>query len=83
MALVALVLLVGLLGAARAFDSLVDRAALAEFFEATGGSEWTDRTNWLAANASMCTWFGVTCSGDGSRVTSLCVAMRGGGGGSA
>ena len=59
-----------------------DRAALVDLYTATGGAGWTDNTGWNTP-AGVCTWFGVTCSGDGSRVTSLCVAMRGGGGGSA
>jgi hypothetical protein len=53
-----------------------DRAALVDLYTATGGAGWTYKAGWNTA-AGVCTWFGVTCSGDGSRVTELCVAMRG------
>ena len=54
-----------------------DRAALVDLDTATGGAGWTYKAGWNTA-AGVCTsWFGVTCSGDRSRVTELCVAMRG------
>ena len=46
-----------------------DRAALVALYNATGGSNWTDNTNWLSA-APLGDWFGVETDGDG-RVTEL------------
>ena len=57
---------------------LGDRAALADLYNATGGPGWYNSTNWNTA-AGVCTWFGVTCSADGSRVTQLCGAGAGAG----
>ena len=44
-----------------------DRTALTNIFNATGGLEWTDNTNWLDPDVS--TWFGVTV--ENNRVTRL------------
>ena len=52
---------------AAAADS--DRAALAAFYEATGGRNWTQRDNWLT-DAPLGNWHGVETDGDG-RVTTL------------
>ena len=46
-----------------------DRAALVAFFEATGGSGWTRRTNWLT-EAPVRDWHGVLAPRDG-RVSGL------------
>ncbi len=55
-----------------------DRAALVDLYTATGGAGWTYKTGWNTA-AGVCTWAGVYCGGDGSRVTQLCGARSGGG----
>jgi hypothetical protein len=47
-----------------------DRAALVDLYTAAGGAGWTYKTGWNTS-AGVCTWAGVTCSGDGSRVTQL------------
>lgn len=39
-----------------------DSLALQAFYQATGGPNWTNRTNWLSGNVS--TWFGVTVTND-------------------
>ncbi|MGZ8867849.1 MAG: fibronectin type III domain-containing protein, partial [Thermoanaerobaculia bacterium] len=39
-----------------------ERDALIAFYNATGGAEWSERTNWLGAAGSECAWFGVTCN---------------------
>ena len=44
-----------------------DRTALTNIFNATGGIDWTDNTNWLDPDVS--TWFGVTVANN--RVTRL------------
>ena len=46
-----------------------DRAALAAFYDATGGPDWTDRTNW-ASDEPLDAWHGVTTDADG-RVAEL------------
>ena len=46
-----------------------DRAALEALYDATGGADWTDGTNWKTT-APLDTWFGVTTD-DGGRVTEL------------
>jgi hypothetical protein len=51
-------------------DDPRDRAALADFYRATSGAQWVDRTGWLDDNVSYCVWSGVQCSFDG-RVEAL------------
>jgi Leucine-rich repeat (LRR) protein len=46
-----------------------DRAILVEFYNATNGLGWINKTNWLQGD-SPCNWFGVTCDGN-NRVTGL------------
>ena len=46
-----------------------DRAALVAFYNATGGPNWTDSTNWLSSEP-LGEWYGVETDGDG-RVTGL------------
>ena len=60
-AFVALALL-GIAPCALGADAPADRAALATLYAATGGANWADRSNWLVASASMCTWSGVECA---------------------
>ena len=43
-------------------------AVLAEFYKATNGPNWINKTNWLA-NCDPCSWYGVTCTN--GRVRSL------------
>ena len=47
----------------------VDRAALVALYNATGGPNWTNNTNWLT-NAPMAQWHGVTVDANG-RVAKL------------
>jgi Leucine-rich repeat (LRR) protein len=61
-ALVATLVLASLLlPAARAVDSVVDRTALVDFYQAMGGAQWIRNASWLAPNMSMCSWYGVVC----------------------
>ena len=46
-----------------------DRVALVALYNATGGANWTNRTNWLS-NSPIGEWHGVTTN-DGGRVTEL------------
>ena len=56
-------------GAAAQDGAAVDRAALETLYDATGGANWTDGTNWKT-EAPLDTWFGVTID-DAGRVTAL------------
>ena len=47
-----------------------DRAVLRVFYNATGGANWTDNTNWGSLAVPLSEWYGVTTDADG-RVTSL------------
>lgn len=46
----------------RAIDWAADRRALTDLYQAMGGAQWTRKTNWLASNISMCSWYGVVCA---------------------
>ncbi len=50
-------------------SSATDRAALEALYDATGGPDWIDDTNWKTA-APLGEWYGVTTDADG-RVTGL------------
>ena len=52
-----------------AFDSSTDREALVALYNATGGPNWTDNTNWLS-DEPLGSWYGVTTDESG-RVTEL------------
>ena len=39
-----------------------EREALVALYQATGGSQWTNRTGWLGAAGSECDWYGVQCN---------------------
>ncbi len=47
----------------------IDREALISFYNATGGPDWTNRSNWVS-NTPIGTWYGVTADADG-RVNDL------------
>ena len=48
-----------------------ERDALIALYESTNGPGWTDRTNWLGAPGTECTWFGVGCDETQSNVIDL------------
>ena len=48
-----------------------ERDALVALYNATGGDNWTDNTNWLGAEGTECTWFGVTCHDDENNLRHL------------
>ena len=72
-ALIALLATIGLhvaLENAHAQDSVAaDRAALVALYNATGGANWTNNTNWLS-NEALSEWYGVATDATG-RVTEL------------
>ena len=55
--------------------AMKDREVLEALYEATGGPEWRDRTNWLS-EAPRGEWFGVVTDSNG-RVTSLALPGNG------
>lgn len=42
-----------------------EKAALIALYNATGGANWTNKTGWLGAEGTECSWFGVICDGTG------------------
>ena len=50
-------------------ESAADRAALVVLYNATGGANWTNKTNWMT-NTPIGQWYGVTTDASG-RVTNL------------
>ena len=62
-------------GNAYAQDSVEsDRAVLVALYNATGGPNWTDNTNWLS-NEPLSEWLGVATNDDG-RVTTLSLSVN-------
>lgn len=49
------------LSAATAAIPSVERDALIDLYNATGGDDWVDRTGWLGPPGTECSWFGVGC----------------------
>ncbi|MEK6372465.1 MAG: fibronectin type III domain-containing protein [Acidobacteriota bacterium] len=48
-----------------------ERDALVAVYNAAGGANWTDKTNWLGAPGTECDWYGVGCDETQSNVTNL------------
>jgi Leucine-rich repeat (LRR) protein len=69
--LVAAVAAVLLSSSAAAAIPASQRDALVSLYNATGGPGWRDRTNWLGAPGSECTWFGVSCDTGSTTVVEL------------
>ena len=53
-----------------AFTPNPDRAALVALYDATGGPNWVDSTNWLS-DLPVADWFGVAADADDGRVIGL------------
>lgn len=64
------VLLLSAVSASAAIPSS-EREALLALYESTDGPGWADRTNWLGAVGTECTWFGVGCDETQSNVVDL------------
>lgn len=47
------------------------RQALESLYNATGGANWSNRTGWMGAPGTECTWFGVYCDSFGNSVVAL------------
>jgi hypothetical protein len=54
-----------------------ERSALMAFYNATGGAHWTDRTGWLGAAGTECSWTGVECNAGGTTVAGLSLSENG------
>jgi Leucine-rich repeat (LRR) protein len=48
-----------------------ERNALIDLYNSTNGANWADKTGWLGAAGTECSWFGVTCDTDKTSVTRL------------
>jgi PKD repeat protein len=57
--------------AAEAAIPTSERNALIAFYNATGGSGWTNKYNWLGAPGTEGTWYGVTLDPTGTKVLEL------------
>lgn len=52
----------------------VERQALIELYQATGGDDWVRNDGWLGPEGTECDWFGISCSqheDGGRRVTGM------------
>ncbi len=50
-------------GFAHAQIPTAERDALIALYNSTDGDNWLDKTNWLGAVGTECSWFGVVCDG--------------------
>lgn len=48
-----------------------EREALVALYQSTNGNAWTDKTNWLGAAGTECTWYGVNCDAEQTHVEHL------------
>jgi len=48
-----------------------ERDALVALYQSTNGAAWTNKTNWLGATGTECTWYGVTCDETQTHVLDL------------
>ena len=57
-------------------DTVIDRTALRSLYDATGGADWNDSTNWLSS-APLGEWYGVATDDTSGRVTALDLSGNG------
>jgi hypothetical protein len=60
--------------AANAAVPATERAALVALYNATAGARWTDRSGWMGAAGTECSWYGVECNAASTSVTGLDLA---------
>src|SRR6476469_1855438 len=48
-----------------------ERDALIALYDATGGPQWTSSDNWKGAAGTECSWYGVNCDDDQTKVIGL------------
>jgi Leucine-rich repeat (LRR) protein len=76
--LLAAVSLLALAIPARAAVSKAERSALTALYKGTGGAKnWLDRTGWLGAVGTECSWKGVQCDQTGASVIGLALSENG------
>ena len=65
--------LCALLAAASADAAIPEsqRSALLAIYQSTNGPSWTNKTNWLGAPGTECTWYGVVCDAEEANVAHL------------
>jgi len=73
----AVVVSAGLAGSASAAIPTSERDALMAVYSSTNGASWTNKTNWLGAAGTECTWYGVTCDAGETTVTRLLLYANG------
>lgn len=56
---------------ARADIPAGERQVLVDLYASAGGANWSNKTNWLGAAGTECTWNGVTCDAGKTHVTVL------------
>lgn len=47
------------------------RSALLALYDSTGGTAWTNRTNWSGAPGTECTWYGIRCDAAATSVEQI------------
>lgn len=76
--LLAAVSLLALAVPARAAVPKAERSALTALYKSTGGAKkWLDRTGWLGATGTECSWKGVRCNTAGTSVIGLDLSENG------
>jgi Leucine-rich repeat (LRR) protein len=48
-----------------------ERTYLIAFYNQTNGGSWTNKTGWLGAAGTECTWYGITCNFAGDHVVKI------------
>ncbi|MEQ1635281.1 MAG: leucine-rich repeat domain-containing protein [Methylococcales bacterium] len=48
-----------------------ERDALVALYNSTNGANWINKTGWLGAAGTECSWYGIFCGGAGNNVLSL------------
>lgn len=54
-----------------------ERDVLIEFYESAGGETWRNHTGWGGEPGTECTWYGVGCNSENTRVASLSLSGNG------
>ncbi|HET9048141.1 MAG TPA: hypothetical protein VFN29_04155 [Chiayiivirga sp.] len=66
----------GCTGTPQVFVTFLDRQVLEDLYNSTSGPNWFVNSGWLGPIGTECTWYGVHCNGQGTRVTGLSLAAN-------
>jgi Leucine-rich repeat (LRR) protein len=55
---------------------IAERDALIAFYNASGGSTWTERSGWLGQPGTECDWYGVACDTAQTTITEISLAAN-------